>query len=59
MLMNLCLMGGTTTWEKSPLYKQTYFANLLGDRSGSVVECLTQAQGAVGWSLPGVTALCP
>ena len=29
------------------------------ERSGSVVECLTRCQGAVGSSLTGVTALCP
>ena len=29
------------------------------ERSGSVVECLTQDQGAAGLSLTGVTALCP
>ena len=28
-------------------------------RSGSVVERLTRDQGAAGWSLTGVTALCP
>ena len=27
--------------------------------SGSVVECLTRDQGAVGSSLTGVTVLCP
>ena len=29
------------------------------ERSGSVIECLTQDRGAVGLSLTGVTALCP
>ena len=29
------------------------------ERSGSVVECLTQDRGAAGSSLTGVTALCP
>ena len=29
------------------------------ERSGSVVECLTQDRRAVGSSLTGVTALCP
>ena len=29
----------------------------LGERSGSVVECLTRDRGAVGSSLTGVTAL--
>ena len=29
------------------------------ERSGSVVECLTQDQGFVGSSLTGVPALCP
>ena len=28
------------------------------ERSGSVVDCLTQDQGAAGLSLTGVTALC-
>ena len=31
----------------------------LWERSGSVVECLTQDRRAVGSSLTGVTALCP
>ena len=30
-----------------------------GERSGSVVECLTRDRGAAGSSLTGVTALCP
>ena len=29
------------------------------ERSGSVVECLTQDRGVAGSSLTGVTALCP
>ena len=29
------------------------------ERSGSVVECLTRDRRAAGWSLTGVTALCP
>ena len=29
------------------------------ERSGSVVECLTQDPGAAGSSLTGVTVLCP
>ena len=29
------------------------------ERSGSVVECLTQDCGVVGSSLTGITALCP
>ena len=28
-------------------------------RGSSVVECLTRVRGAAGWSLTGVTALCP
>ena len=32
---------------------------LLWERSGSVVECLTQDRGAAGSSLTGVTALSP
>ena len=31
----------------------------LGERSGSVVECLTRDRRSVGSSLAGVTALCP
>ena len=31
----------------------------LREPSGSVVECLTHDRGAVGLSLPGVTAFCP
>ena len=30
-----------------------------GERSGSLVECLTRDQGAAGLSLTGVAALCP
>ena len=33
--------------------------NVLGERSGSVVECFTRDRGAMGSSLTGVTALCP
>ena len=29
------------------------------ERSGSVVECLTRDRGGTGWSLTGVTVLCP
>ena len=29
------------------------------ERSGSVVECLTRDQRAVGWSLTSITVLCP
>ena len=29
------------------------------ERSGSVVECLTQDRGAAGSSLTGITVLCP
>ena len=32
---------------------------LLGERSDSVVECLTRDRGAGGSSLTGVTVLCP
>ena len=32
---------------------------LSGERSGSVVECLTRDRGAAGLSLTGVIALCP
>ena len=32
---------------------------LYRERSGSVVECLTQDRGAAGSSFTGVTALCP
>ena len=37
------------------MYLDTTYAE--GERSGSVVECLTQDQGAAGSSLTGVTAL--
>ena len=33
--------------------------DLLWERSGSLVECLTRDRGASGSSLTGVTALCP
>ena len=39
------------------LYAVRYLIH--GERSGSVVECLTQDRGAVGLSLTGITALCP
>ena len=29
------------------------------EHSGSVVECLTRDQGAMGLSLTGITAMCP
>ena len=32
---------------------------VIGERSGSVVECLTRDQGTAGSSLTGVTAFCP
>ena len=32
---------------------------LRGERSGSVVECLTRDRGAAGSSLTGVTVFCP
>ena len=32
---------------------------ILRERSGSVVECLTRDRGAAGLSITGVTALCP
>ena len=35
------------------------FCNQMRERSGSVVECLTQDRGAAGSSLTCVTALCP
>ena len=31
----------------------------VGERSGSVLECLTRDRGATGLSLTGVTVLCP
>ena len=34
-------------------------AQLVRERSGSVVECLTRDRRAAGSSLDGVTALCP
>ena len=36
-----------------------YLQQTTWERSGSVVECLTQDRRAVGSSLTGVTALCP
>ena len=39
-------------------YHQGVKQFLLRERSGSVVECLTQDRGAVGSSLTGVTVLC-
>ena len=33
------------------------WVNIFRERSGSVVECLTQDQGAAGSSLTGVTVL--
>ena len=35
------------------------FQDYSGERSGSVVECMTLDGGAAGPSLTGVTALCP
>ena len=36
-----------------------YIHKNFGERSGSVVECLTQDRGAAGLSLTSITALCP
>ena len=36
---------------------ENIFYSYSRERSGSVVECLTQDRGAAGWSLNGVTAL--
>ena len=36
---------------------ETILFAILGERSGSVVECLTRVRGAAGSSLTGVTAL--
>ena len=33
--------------------------SIIGERSGSLVECLTRDRGAAGSSLTGVTALWP
>ena len=45
------------------LFKKTlvllYITNIVWERSGSVVECLTGDRGGVGLSLNDVTALCP
>ena len=46
----MCLV--VTCWERADLFA------LVGERSGSVVECLIQDRRAVGSSLTGVTALC-
>ena len=34
-----------------------FFSSILGESSGSVVECLTRERGAAGSGLKGVTAL--
>ena len=41
------------------LLLQVKLTVIVWECSGSVVECLTQDQGAAGLSLTGVTALCP
>ena len=40
-------------------YSIMFLTTILGECSGSVVECVTGDQGATGLSLTGVTALCP
>ena len=48
--------------ENSIGFKRVNYQNLvcrLRERSGSVVECLTQDWGAAGSSLTGITVLCP
>ena len=40
-------------------YERKYVHNVLGERSGSVVECLTRDQGAADSSFTAITALCP
>ena len=41
------------------LSKTFYLLLSTGERSGSVVECLTRDGRAAGSSLTGVTGLCP
>ena len=41
------------------VYLNLCYTCMFSEGSGSVVECLTQDQGAAGQSLTDVTALCP
>ena len=43
----------------SSVHSLVPYTNNNWERSGSVVECLTQDRRAVGSSLTGVSALCP
>ena len=42
-----------------PAVEQSTVTGLIWERSGSVVECLTQDREAAGSSLTSVTVLCP
>ena len=44
---------------KSTLKEPSISYSRQGERSGSVVECLTRDRGVAGSSLTGVTVLCP
>ena len=52
-----------TAWKKIrellPIVISRHLSYKTWERSGSVVECLTQDRRAVGSSLTGVTVLCP
>ena len=41
------------------IFEWPFYTGFIRERSGSVVECLTQDRGAEGSNLTGVTALCP
>ena len=54
------IFSGHTASFKIRVLKVQDFANFFyRERSGSVVECLTQDRRAAGSSLTGVTVLCP
>ena len=55
----LSLKGGCTGLCESTLVKMPHCwkSHVMWERSGSVVECLTQDRGAAGSSLTGVFAL--
>ena len=72
LLTKICLTGpmsGVMSLSSDPAINM-YFHSILPliqvgqlsdiwECSGSVVECLSQDQGAAGLSLTGITALCP
>ena len=53
------LITSLMLYQLSHCAPQSMGEMLLKEHSGSVVESLTQDQGAAGSSLIGVTALCP